>query len=124
MNTLLLYVWLKLDLLCTLSILSVAGSFILMFFLSLMITFEDMDNSHSHFIFLLRRYSVITFFIALPFLIFLPTSKQFAIMYVVPKVAESEIIQKDIPEIYDMAVLGLKKKLSEVLIPETENTKE
>lgn len=124
MNTLLLYVWLKLDLLCTLSILSVAGSFILMFFLSLMITFEDMDNSHSHFIFLLRRYSVITLFIALPFLIFLPTSKQFAIMYVVPKVAESEIIQKDIPEIYDMAVLGLKKKLSEVLIPETENTKE
>lgn len=43
----------------------------------------------------------------------LPSSKTIAMMYVVPSVAESKIIQEDAPEIYNMAVESLKSWIKE-----------
>lgn len=39
---------------------------------------------------------------------FVPTSKEMAMMYVVPHIAESQVIKQDMPEIYDMGVKALK----------------
>ena len=43
--------------------------------------------------------------------IWIPSSKDFALIYVLPKVAESKVIQQDVPEIYDMAMDKLKDML-------------
>jgi len=41
----------------------------------------------------------------------IPDSKDFAMIYVLPKVANSTIVQKDMPDIYNLAVSAFKKKL-------------
>lgn len=41
-------------------------------------------------------------------LTFVPTSKEMAMIYVVPNIAESQVIKQDIPEIYDLGVTALK----------------
>jgi len=46
-------------------------------------------------------------------IVVVPTSKEFAMIYVIPKVANSQVIQKDVPELYQMAVDALKEKLVE-----------
>ena len=51
--------------------------------------------------------SVIIIFVA----ILVPTSNNFAMMFVIPKVVESEVIKKDIPELWEAAVSSLKEKL-------------
>ncbi len=40
--------------------------------------------------------------------LFVPTSKELAMIYVVPHIAESDVIKKDVPELYDMGVDALK----------------
>ena len=44
---------------------------------------------------------------------FLPTTKQMALIYVVPQIANSEMVQQDIPELYDLGVSALKQQLQE-----------
>jgi uncharacterized membrane protein YtjA (UPF0391 family) len=44
---------------------------------------------------------------------FLPTSKELAFIYVVPKIAESSVIQEDVPRLYDMAIEYMKKSISD-----------
>ncbi len=41
----------------------------------------------------------------------IPNSKTVAMMVIVPKLAESRIIQTDIPELYDVAVQALKEAI-------------
>ena len=41
-----------------------------------------------------------------------PSSKDFALMYALPKIANSDAIQKDLPEIYGLAQERLKELLS------------
>ena len=41
----------------------------------------------------------------------IPTSKDFAMMYVIPRIAKSEPIKKDLPELYDMAIGELKNMI-------------
>ena len=41
-------------------------------------------------------------------LIFVPTSKEMAMIYVVPNIAESQVIKQDIPEVYDLGINALK----------------
>lgn len=43
--------------------------------------------------------------------VLLPNKEALAMIYIVPKLAESELIKKDVPEIYDLAVQVLKKNL-------------
>ena len=40
--------------------------------------------------------------------IFVPTSKQMAMIYVVPSITESQVVKQDIPEVYDLGVKALK----------------
>lgn len=44
--------------------------------------------------------------------IFVPTSKEMAMIYVVPHLAESQVIKQDIPEVYDLGVKALKDWLN------------
>lgn len=46
---------------------------------------------------------------------FIPSSKNLALIYVLPRIADSKVIQKDLPELYDMAVVGLKSKLTNAI---------
>lgn len=46
---------------------------------------------------------------------FTPNSKEFAMMYVLPKVINSQCIQKDFPELYDLAMKAIKEKLEKTL---------
>jgi len=40
-----------------------------------------------------------------------PSSKDFAMIYAIPKIIDSKAIKQDLPEIYDMAIKQLKKKI-------------
>lgn len=40
--------------------------------------------------------------------IFVPTSRQMAMIYVVPQITESQVVKQDIPELYDLGVNALK----------------
>lgn len=46
--------------------------------------------------------------LALTISLFIPTSKEMAMIYVVPHLAESQVVKQDIPEIYDLGVKSLK----------------
>lgn len=39
---------------------------------------------------------------------FIPNSKQMAMIYVVPQITESQVVKQDIPELYDLGVNALK----------------
>ena len=57
-------------------------------------------------------------YIALIFLyIFTPSGKELAAIYVLPKVVESDVVQEDLPEIYELA----KERLKELLTEENKN---
>ena len=45
--------------------------------------------------------------------IFVPTSKQMAMIYVVPQITESQVVKQDIPELYDLGVNALKDWLKQ-----------
>lgn len=55
----------------------------------------------------------ITAIIAALILTFIPSSKEMAIIYVVPHIAESQIVKQDIPELYDLGVDALKDWLKQ-----------
>lgn len=50
-------------------------------------------------------------------LLFVPNSKQMAMIYVVPQITESQVVKQDIPELYDLGVNALKDWLKK----DTEN---
>mgnify|MGYP003291406560 CR=1 FL=1 len=50
----------------------------------------------------------ITAVIAVLILTFVPSSKEMAMIYVVPSIAESQVVKQDIPELYDLGVDALK----------------
>lgn len=54
------------------------------------------------------KWLVPTWLICLLGLLFTPTTKEIAMIYVVPHITESQIIKKDIPELYDLGVNALK----------------
>lgn len=43
--------------------------------------------------------------------VIVPTQKEIAIIYVVPKIINSEAVKKDLPEIYDLGVNYIKEQL-------------
>lgn len=54
------------------------------------------------------KWLVPTWLICLSGLLFTPTTKEMAMIYVVPHITESQIIKQDIPELYDLGVNALK----------------
>lgn len=57
--------------------------------------------------------------IALLGLLFVPSSKEMAMIYVVPNITESQVVKQDIPEIYDLGVKALKDWLKKETKEET-----
>jgi hypothetical protein len=51
------------------------------------------------------------FFVLSIFLLFCPSTKQIAALYVVPKIVNNETFQEDSKELYNMAIEGLKETL-------------
>jgi hypothetical protein len=47
------------------------------------------------------------------FATFIPSKNTVAMMYIIPAIAKSKVVQEDIPEIYDAAVEALKNNLKE-----------
>ena len=45
--------------------------------------------------------------------LFIPTSKELAMIYVVPSITESQVVKQDLPEIYDLGVKSLKNWLKD-----------
>ena len=45
--------------------------------------------------------------------LFIPNSKQMAMIYVVPQITESQVVKQDIPELYDLGVNALKDWLKQ-----------
>lgn len=58
-----------------------------------------------------KRFSIAVF---VAFLIgcFVPSSREMAMFYVVPHIAESDVVKRDVPELYDMGVSALKDFLA------------
>jgi len=52
------------------------------------------------------------FVVAVLLAVFVPSKQTFAAMYVLPALAKSEAVQKDLPEVYGMAVDFVKKQLT------------
>ena len=55
----------------------------------------------------------ITAVIAALILTFVPSSKEMAMIYVVPQITESQVVKQDIPELYDLGVNALKDWLKQ-----------
>lgn len=59
----------------------------------------------------MKRFGI-TVFTVLILGMFIPSSKEMAMFYVVPRIAESDVIKRDVPELYDMGVSALKDFLA------------
>lgn len=58
------------------------------------------------------KYSFIALTIGVLGSIFTPSTKEMAAIIIVPKIANSTAVQKDVPELYDLGVEWLKEKLT------------
>lgn len=62
---------------------------------------------------LIFKASIMPFILSLAMTVLLPSSKTIAMMVVIPKIAESKVIQQDLPDIYNAAIKSLKEQLAE-----------
>lgn len=46
-------------------------------------------------------------------LVFLPSTKELAMIYAVPAITRSDVVREDLPELYDYGVKALKQQLQE-----------
>ena len=51
---------------------------------------------------------ILPWIISLLGLLFVPSSKEMAMIYVVPHISESQVIKQDVPELYDLGINALK----------------
>lgn len=102
----------RLDSLCALLafvvIVGIIGSIItlLAYFIN-----EPFDEEKNQYFRWGKRFGITAFVV---FLIgcFVPSSREVAMFYVVPRIAESDVIKRDVPELYDMGVSALKDFLA------------
>lgn len=105
----------------TCSTITVLGALVLLF---LSIGYYATDNStkdtHGHKIIggILKWFIPVWLF-CLVGMLFIPTSKQMAMIYVVPHLAESQVVKQDIPEVYDLGAKALKDWLKKETKEET-----
>lgn len=52
-------------------------------------------------------------------LVFVPTTKEMAMIYAVPAITRSDFVREDLPELYDYGIDALKEQLKEWSQPET-----
>jgi hypothetical protein len=107
MTELQVYLWLKLDgirnSLFFLSVIVSTGHY----FIALMTFLESPPESHI----ILNKLILGLCLFLIVLAIAIPSTKNYAVIKVLPKVVNSEAVQKDIPELYDLAIKYLKKEL-------------
>lgn len=70
------------------------------------------ENDHKSISSILKWF-VPVWVVALLGLLFVPNSKQMAMIYVVPQITESQVVKQDIPELYDLGINALKDWLKQ-----------
>lgn len=55
------------------------------------------------------------FFVSFSLVTFVPSSNTIAMMIIVPKIADSKVIQHDLPDVYNAAISALKAAITPVL---------
>lgn len=114
MNSLLIYLWLKLD--AVIILLVVISGTLLLFYplLTFLISLEVYDEKEFYKKWFKKKVIIIGI-ISLLFAVFLPSSKQVAIIYVAPKVVNSKVVKEDIPEIYNYGMEALKEQMKTLI---------
>lgn len=107
MNPWLIYAWSQAD--AVRAALGIAGILIAGGGFLSIVTAWDFDHSPSRHVGIATVLGIVLGLVALA----LPSSRTIALMYVLPRVADSEAIQQDVPELYHLAVDALKAELSE-----------
>lgn len=74
--------------------------------------YEPIDEEREPYKKWFKRESIVAIIASLV-ITFLPSSKEIAMIYVVPHIAESQVVKQDIPELYDLGVDALKDWLKQ-----------
>ena len=92
------------------SIIAVVGAFILLFLsVGYWATGGNTDEMYEHkTVGGILKWFVPVWLFGLIGVLFIPNSKQMAMIYVVPQITESQVVKQDIPELYDLGVNALK----------------
>jgi hypothetical protein len=69
------------------------------------------DDELANIVFKIWKRVAIGFCLSILVVTLTPSSKTFALMVVLPRLADSQFIQKDAPDIYKLAIDALKKQL-------------
>lgn len=70
------------------------------------------NDSEAHEYMRLMKWSFVAAFIFAIGLVFTPSTKEMAAIYAIPALSRSDVVQKDIPELYDMGIQYLKDKIT------------
>lgn len=75
-------------------------------------TNDPYDDEKVHYHRWMKRFGI-TAFTVLILGIFIPSSKEMAMIYAVPAITRSDVVREDLPELYDYGVKALKQQLQE-----------
>lgn len=102
-----IYLWGILGRVEVVLVISVIITGITSLFVTMAWLFEGFDDENR-----VRFKMYAAFALSLLLTVVVPTRETFAAMYVLPAIAKSEAVQKDLPEVYNMAVDFMKKQLT------------
>ena len=120
MTTLMIYLWTMADKVVFLSLLTaIIGLTIYVIFWFVVefwndVTTEGKKEEKKRFETVVNKMPVKTLLFLLAIGIFVPSKKDLAIIYVVPKIIESKIVKEDLPELYSKGVEALKRELDNI----------
>lgn len=92
------------------SVTTVIGAFVLLFLIiGYYGTGNDTEEVYSHKILGgVLKWLIPVWLVGVIGILFIPTSKEMAMIYVVPQITESQVVKQDIPELYDLGINALK----------------
>lgn len=112
MSTFFVYLWTRLSVLIGFSITTIIAIITLTIVFTMYSIGEDSDINVR---FLKSKITIILASISILILLFVPSKKDAAVIYVLPKIANSEIVQsipEDLTELYKVGIKELKDSLS------------
>lgn len=97
------------------NIITILGAFALLFLIiGYYATDNDTENTYEHkTVGGVLKWFIPVWLFCLIGTLFIPNSKQMAMIYVVPQITESQVVKQDIPELYDLGVNALKDWLKQ-----------
>lgn len=96
----------------TFTLITVLGAFILLFLSLVYYATGNTNEVYEHnTVKGILKWLIPVWLFSLIGVLFIPNSKQMAMIYVVPQITESQVIKQDIPELYDLGVNAMKEWL-------------